>query len=74
MITDDEYDITPIVRIILEGDNFGIDMWSDPKIALSNYCPNFYDLIVLNLKLPYSSDYEDIKRIDTLVRIPKSVF
>jgi DNA-binding response OmpR family regulator len=74
LIIDDEYDITPIVRIKLEGDNFGIDMWKDPKIALSNYRPNFYDLIVLNLKLPYSSGYEVYNKIRYSYKDAKFVF
>ena len=63
LIIDDEQDITFILRIILEGDNFRVDTYNDPRIALSNYRPNFYDLIVLDLKLPYMSGYEVYNQI-----------
>ena len=74
MIIDDEQDITFIFRIILEGDKFSVDTFNDPRTALSNYLPNFYDLIVLDLKLPYMSGDEVYHKIRLLDKETKICF
>lgn len=74
MIIDDEQDTTFILRIILKGDKFSVDTFNDPRTALSNYLPNFYGLIVLDLKLPYMSGDEVYYKIRLLDKETKICF
>ena len=63
LIVDDEEDITFIFKIILEDANYKVDTFNDPIEALSNYKKNYYDLILLDLKLPSISGTELYNRI-----------
>lgn len=63
LIIDDEEDITFIFKIILEDANYEVDIFNDPTEALSNYKKNYYDLILLDLKLPDISGTEMYNRI-----------
>lgn len=72
LIVDDEEDITFIFKIILEDSNYEVEIFNDPIEALSNYKRNYYDLILLDLKLPSISGtelYGRIKDIDSNAKI-----
>lgn len=72
LIVDDEEDITFIFKIILEDSNYEVEIFNDPIEALSNYKKNYYDLILLDLKLPSISGtelYSRIKDIDSNAKI-----
>lgn len=58
MIIDDEADITFIFKIILEDAHFIVDVFNDPVEALSFYKKNYYDLVLLDLRLPGLSGFE----------------
>ena len=74
LIIDDEEDITFILRIILERNNFTVYTFNDPIIALSNYHPHCYDLVILDLKLPQISGFEIHDRIRAMDRETKVCF
>src|SRR5690242_4698515 len=63
LIVDDEEDITFIFKIILEDANYEVKIFNDPIEAISNYKKNYYDLILLDLKLPSLSGVELHNRI-----------
>ncbi|HET6589024.1 MAG TPA: response regulator [Candidatus Nitrosocosmicus sp.] len=72
LIVDDEEDITFIFKIILEDSDYEVEIFNDPIEALSNYKKNYYDLILLDLKLPSISGtelYIRIKDIDSNAKI-----
>jgi DNA-binding response OmpR family regulator len=72
LIVDDEEDITFIFKIILEDSNYEVEIFNDPIEALSYYKKNYYDLILLDLKLPSISGtelYSRIKDIDSNAKI-----
>ena len=72
LIVDDEEDITFIFKIILEDSDYEVEIFNDPIEALSNYKKNYYDLILLDLKLPSISGselYSRIKDIDSNAKI-----
>lgn len=72
LIVDDEEDITFIFKIILEDSNYEVEIFNDPIEALSNYKKNYYDLILLDLKLSSISGtelYSRIKDIDSNAKI-----
>ena len=58
LLVDDEPDITYTIKNILEDNGFAADTFNDPILALNNYKVNFYDLIILDIKMPKMDGFE----------------
>ena len=58
LIIDDEPDITFTIKNILEDNGFAADSFNDPILALNNYKASFYDLVILDIKMPKINGYE----------------
>ena len=58
LIVDDEPDITFTIKDILEDNGFKVDPFTDPILALDNYKANFYDLIILDIKMPKMNGFQ----------------
>ena len=72
MLVDDEPDIIHSVEMILEDNGFVVDSYTDPTLALSNFKPGLYDLLLLDIKMPKMSGldlYQKMKEIDSNVKI-----
>jgi DNA-binding response OmpR family regulator len=72
LVVDDEPDSSTIFRIALEDNGFDVDAFNDSTLALSAFKPNFYDLVVLDIKMPKMNGYqlcEKIKKIDDKVKV-----
>ncbi len=52
LIIDDEPDVTYTIKTILEDHGFEVDAFTDSILALDNYKANFYNLIILDIKMP----------------------
>ena len=52
LLIDDEPDITFTIKDILEDNGFQVDSFNDPILSLNYYKVNFYDLIILDIKMP----------------------
>lgn len=63
LIIDDEVDITTVFRILLQSNDFMVDVYNDPISALFNYKPDYYDLLLVDLKMPNLSGFELYKKI-----------
>ncbi len=69
---DDEPDIILLCKIVLEEAGFEVDTFTDSISALNNFKPNFYDLIVLDIKMPNMDGFElckKIKKIDKKIKV-----
>jgi DNA-binding response OmpR family regulator len=55
---DDEPDITFTIMSILNDNGFQIDSFNDPITALKSYKSNFYDLVILDIKMPKMDGFE----------------
>jgi DNA-binding response OmpR family regulator len=67
MVVDDEYDLTLFYRMSLEYYSFEVETYIVPEKALSNFKPNYYDLIILDIKMPNMDGFElyrEIKKRD----------
>ena len=69
---DDEPDISLLFKTVLKDEGFEVDSFEDPQLALSNFKPDFYDLVVLDIKMPGMNGfqlYREIKKIDSKVKV-----
>ena len=72
MVVDDDPDLTILFKLSLEGSGFIVDMFNDPVLALSNYKEGFYDLLLLDIKMPKMDGfqlYQNIKNKDNRVKV-----
>jgi DNA-binding response OmpR family regulator len=72
LIADDEPDINMSFKLTLEGAGFIVDVYNDPLIALSKFKPSYYDLVILDIKMPKMNGFElytEIQKIDNRVKV-----
>jgi len=72
LLVDNEVDITYALSNALENYGFNIDSFNDPIIALKSHKSNFYDLVILDIKMPKMDGFElynKIKEKDPKVKI-----
>ncbi|MDF2738272.1 MAG: mprA [Nitrososphaeraceae archaeon] len=58
LLIDDEPDLTYTIKKILEDNGFEVDTFNDPILALNNYKVNFYNLVILDIKMPKMDGFE----------------
>jgi DNA-binding response OmpR family regulator len=63
LLIDDEPDITFTVKDMLEDNGFQVDSFNDPILALNYYKVNFYDLVILDIKMPKMDGFELYNKI-----------
>src|SRR5687768_5333456 len=63
LLIDDGPDITFTVKDILEDNGFQVDSFNDPILALNYYKVNFYDLVILDIKMPKMDGFELYNKI-----------
>jgi len=71
LLVDDEPDVIFTFKKGLEAHGFVVDAFKDPVLALSNFKPGTYDLLLLDVKMPQMNGfelYEKIKKIDSGVK------
>jgi two-component system response regulator ChvI len=71
LIVDDDPEITKTFSLVLEDSGlYEVDSYNDPLIALQNFEPNFYDLLLLDIRMPNMNGfelYDKIEKIDNKV-------
>ena len=71
-VVDDEPDIKLTIKIALEENDFKVDAFDDPILALDNFRKGSYDLLILDIKMPKMHGFElcrEIRKIDNEVKI-----
>ena len=69
---DDEKDIASVCHRILEDAGFEVDAFTDPIVALTNFKSNYYDLAILDIKMPHMDGfelYQKLKELDDKVKV-----
>jgi DNA-binding response OmpR family regulator len=52
LYVDDEADMTAMLKMVLEHAGFAVDTFNDPLLALKNFKPKLYDLVILDIMMP----------------------
>jgi DNA-binding response OmpR family regulator len=52
LVVNDEPDVTNMLKMTLERVGFRVDTFNDPVLALKDYKPNMYDLVILDVIMP----------------------
>lgn len=71
-VVDDEKDIASVCHMILGDAGFEVDIFTDPSVALTNFKSNYYDLAILDIKMPNMDGfelYQKIKELDDKLKI-----
>jgi two-component system, OmpR family, response regulator ChvI len=58
LFVDDEPDITMSFKATLQNAGFIVHTYQDPLIALSKFKPGYYDIVILDIKMPKMSGFE----------------
>ena len=53
LVVDDEIDVILTLRTILQESGFEVVSFNDPLLALRGFKPHFYDLVILDIKMPF---------------------
>jgi DNA-binding response OmpR family regulator len=72
LLVDDEHDNSSIFTIGLEDAGLEVSAYNDPELALSVFKPDYYDLLILDIKMPKMNGYElyeKVRRIDNKVKV-----
>lgn len=60
------------MRKVLENNGFVVESYTNPTLALSNFKPGLYDLLLLDIKMPEINGFDlhqKMREIDSNVRI-----
>ena len=72
LVIDDEPDVNITLCKVLEKNGFIVDSYENPFLALENFKPHYYDLLILDIKMPKMSGfsfYREIKSLDKKMKI-----
>jgi DNA-binding response OmpR family regulator len=72
LIIDDDPDVTMVFSLGLQDEGFDVYTYNDPLEALSQFRPNFYDLILIDINMPKMNGIElaiQILELDANVKI-----
>jgi DNA-binding response OmpR family regulator len=71
LIVDDDADLTMTFRAVIEDSNNDVDVnkrievftSNDPVTSLSEFKPNFYDLLLVDINMPHMNGFELVEKI-----------
>ena len=72
LVVDDDADVISTFKMILEMNGFEVDAYTNPTLALSNFKPNSYGLLLLDIRMPVMNGFElfrKMKGIDNKVEV-----
>ena len=73
LIVDDEADITFTLKEGIEkSGSFSVDTYNDPQLALSSYNAGYYDLLIIDIRMPSMTGFElyrKIREIDSKITV-----
>jgi CheY-like chemotaxis protein len=74
LLVDDEPDTCLVHQMVLEDAGYECITYTDPVKALQDFRPNYYDLILLDIKMPVLNGFELCNKIRELDRTVHIIF
>jgi two-component system response regulator ChvI len=72
LLVDDDPDMTLVFSIGLQDEGFEVYTYNDPLLALSQFKPGLYDLLLVDINMPNMNGFElcnEILKIDINIRV-----
>jgi DNA-binding response OmpR family regulator len=72
LVVDDDIDITLLIKEGLERKGFHIESYNDPQVALQEFKPYFYDLMLVDIRMPKVNGfefYQGVRKNDIKVKV-----
>lgn len=72
LVVDDEPDITLVLKRGLENAGFDVDVFNDPQRFLANFKPNYYSLMLIDIKMPEMTGFQlfrEIRKRDSKAKV-----
>jgi CheY-like chemotaxis protein len=72
LVVDDEPDITFTLLAILQKGGYEVSSFNNPLMALQSYKPHYYDLLIIDIKMPEMNGfelYQKLKEKDIHVKV-----
>ena len=63
LVIDDEQDITLTLSTVLRESGFEVVSFNDPLLALRSFRPRYYDLVILDIRMPHMNGFELYREI-----------
>lgn len=74
MVVDDDPDITSLYRAAFEEEEgLEINTYNDPREALSDFKPGYYDISLIDVKMPHMDGFNLYKELKKWILTSKSV-
>ena len=74
LLVDDELDTCLVYQIVLQDAGYECNSYTDSVKALKEFRPNYYDLILLDIKMPALNGFELCKKIREVDRTVHIIF
>ena len=58
LLVDNERDVTYAIRTVLEDNGFEVESFNDPVLVCDIYKSNYYDLVILDIKMPKMDGFQ----------------
>ena len=71
---DDEQDIGQSIKIVLSQYGFHVNHYADPLESLKDFRPDYYDLVILDIKMPKINGFELYEKFRTKDKNIKVLF
>jgi DNA-binding response OmpR family regulator len=72
LVVDDEPDLTRLCSLALKYHGYNVDTFNDSEEVLSNFQLDYYDLVILDIKMPKMDGfelYDELKKKDSDAKI-----
>jgi DNA-binding response OmpR family regulator len=74
LVIDNDSDICTVFQMVLQDEGYDCNSYTDPVKALQEFKAGYYDLILLDLKMPGLSGFDLCKKIREFDKIVKIFF
>ena len=74
LVVDDDADIVSTFKLILEINGFEVDAYTNPLFALSNFKPNEFGLLLLDIRMPVMNGFELFKKMKNIDSMAEACF